>query len=167
MNYKLTKWDVYKAYLLHIKPRRVYGILGILLICMTIITSISLMFAPEDKNDMKYGIFLLLIVFFVLSSIYLFPLYSLHKCYKQTKDIGSEIELTVENNSFSISSKNSNINLPYKNIFRIKSDKNYLLVYSNQYVFHVIPKQDNDLISAANSIEEQFGKSQNKTCDET
>jgi hypothetical protein len=167
MKYKLTKWDVYKAYLLHIKPRKLYGILGIFLICMAILVSIRLVLAPQGKSDVMYGIFLLLSVVFILSSIFLFPVYSLKKCYKQTKDLGSEIELTVENDSFSTSSKNSNINMPYKNIFKIKSNNKYLLVYANQYVFHVIPKNDYDLIATANSIEEQFGKSQNKKSDET
>lgn len=95
-------------------------------------------------------------VVFVLSSIYLIPVYSLQKCYKQTKDIGSEIELSVKEDSFSVSTENSNVTIPYRNIFKIKSNKNYLLVYVNQYVFRIVPKQNNDLIAAAKTIEERF-----------
>jgi len=156
MKYKLTKRDHYKAYLLHIKPRRAYTIIGIFMICLAIVVGILCLFLPEDKHHVILGIIMLTGVVFVLSSIYLIPVYSLQKCYKQTKDIGSEIELSVKEDSFSVSTENSNVTIPYRNIFKIKSNKNYLLVYVNQYVFRIVPKQNNDLIAAAKTIEERF-----------
>jgi hypothetical protein len=156
MRYKLTKWDYYKAYLLHIKPRRVYAILGILLICAVILVGVFCIFRPEDKYGVKFGVMLISWIGFSLFFIYLFPVYPLHKSYKQTRGIGNEIEISVSEGSFSISTENSNITIPYRDIFKVKSNNYYFLVYANQYSYHIIPKRNNDLVVAAGTIEGRF-----------
>jgi hypothetical protein len=156
MKYKLTKLDYYKAYLLHIKPRRVYAILGIFMICMVVFGCILAVRSPDCKHKIMFVVPILFGSVIILSSIYLAPLYSINKCFKQTKGIGTDIELSVSEDSFSMSTENSKDIAPYKNIFKIKSNEQYLLVYHNQYVYRIIPKRGNDLISAAGTIVERF-----------
>jgi hypothetical protein len=156
MKYKLTKRDHYRAYLLHIKPRKAYEIIGILMICLAMLVGILCIFLLGDTQDVKLGIIILIGIPLVLSLIYITPLYSLNKSYKQTKDIGSEIDLSVKEDSFLVSTQYCSAAVPYRSIFKIKSNKNYLLVYVNQYVFRIIPKQNSDLIAAAKTIEERF-----------
>lgn len=156
MRYKLAKWDYYKAYLLHIKPRRIYAILGIFMIGMVVFACILAVRSPGGKNETMFVVSILLGTGFILSFIYLAPVYSINKCFKQTKGIGSEIELSVSEDSFSMSTENSNVTIPYKDIFKVKSNEHYLLIYHNQYAYSIIPKRDNDLILAAGTIEDRF-----------
>jgi hypothetical protein len=156
MRYKLAKLDYYKAYLLHIKPRQVYAILGVFVICMVVFACILAVLSSGGKHETRFVVTILLVAVFVLLSIYLAPVYSINKCFKQTKGLDSEIALSVSEDSFSLSTENSNVTIPYKDIFKVKSNEHYLLIYHNQYVYRVIPKQDNDLILAAGTIEERF-----------
>jgi len=156
MKYKLEKWDCYKAYLLHIKPRQVYAFLGVFMICMVVFSCILAVRSPDCKHKIMFVAPILLGTGFILSLVYIAPLYSINKSFKQTKGIGSEVELSVSDDSFSLSTENSNVTIPYKDIFKIKSNEHYLLIYHNQYVYHVIPKRNSDLISSAATIEERF-----------
>ncbi|UCC23278.1 MAG: YcxB family protein [Planctomycetota bacterium] len=154
MKYKLTKKDYYRAYLLSIKARKAYSILGILLVCLGLLVCLWSIL-PGDPDYKVAGIIFLSIIV-CLSAIYIFPVYNINKSFKQTKGIDDDIDLTVNEESFSLSGKNFNINFPYEDIFKIKSDDNYLLVYDNQYAFRVIPKRDNDLRSATKIIEDKY-----------
>jgi hypothetical protein len=126
------------------------------MICTAVLSGILCVFRAEDKYDVKLGVFLISWIGFSLFLIYLLPVYPLHKSYKQTKGIGNEIEISVSEESFSISTENSNITIPYRDIFRVKSNNYYLLVYANQYFYHIIPKRNNDLVVAAGTIEDRF-----------
>jgi hypothetical protein len=153
MKYRLKRRDYYRAYCLHIKPRRSYAILGILLVCIGLATGSLCLLVWEDT---VLGILVLSGIVFVLSTVYLFPLYPLQKCWRQTKGIDSDIELSVGNDSFSLGSETNRSTIPYENIFRIRSNRDYLLVYSNQYVYWIIPKSTDDLAEAAHIIEKRF-----------
>lgn len=156
MKYRVTKKDCYRAYLLHIKPRRIYAILGIILICIALSVCLLPFLPIEDKPPIAFVILPLLGAVFVLLLIYVLPLYQLHKSFKQTKGASGEVELFIHEDSFSISDGNSNSTVPYQDIYKLRSDKDYLLIYINQYVYIVLAKTSNDLINATNTIEEKY-----------
>ena len=156
LKYKITKRDAYKAYLLTVKPRRIYGILGVILILAGL--CVCFLCLKPSEGQPKYGLAALIFgcIILVLFQVYVFPLYTISKCFKQTKGIDEEIELTVGNYSFQMVTKNSQINVPYADIYKIKSNNRYLLVFENQYICRVIPKNTQELIDAADMIEQKY-----------
>ncbi len=64
--------------------------------------------------------------------------------------------MAVGEDLFSLSTENSKVAIPYKNIFKVKSDRSFLLVYINQYFYYIIPKSNDELGAAAASIERRF-----------
>jgi hypothetical protein len=156
MKYNLTNKDYYKAYLLNIKPRKIYSILGIFLICIGLFACLVTILSAIGKSGLILAGVLFLCIIVCLSAIYILPLYTINKSYKQTKGIGDDIELTVNEESFSISGNNFNIKIPYENIYKIRSNDSYLLVYENQYFYRIIAKTDNDLKNAAKIIEDKY-----------
>ncbi len=156
MRYKVTKKDFYRAYLLHIKPRRIYAILGIVLICIALSVCLCSVLPIGGGSDIMFAVKLFLCMIFVLSVVYIYPLYTLHKSYKQTKGIDGDVDLAVHEESFSISTKNSNTTIPFGDIYKIRSSDSYLLIYLNQYFYVILPKKNNDFINAANTIVEKY-----------
>lgn len=156
MRYKVTKKDFCRSYLLHIKPRKIYSILGVVLICIALSVCLWSVLPIGDKPDIKFASLLLLSIILVLSLLYIYPLYTLHKSYKQTKGIDDDVDLATHEESFSMSGKNFSTTIPYKDIYNIKSNDSYLLIYWNQYFYTILPKTNNDLINAASTIEEKY-----------
>jgi hypothetical protein len=155
MKYKLYKKDYYKAYLLHIKPRKIYAIFGIGMICLSLFMS-CLMFECKIGGWTPYLIPAGLV--WVLLGIYVYPLYSINKSYKQTKDVSNGISISLEENSFLISTDKSNCKILYNDIYKLKSNKHYLLIYINQYAYIILPKENSELQELAKHIEENFAK---------
>jgi hypothetical protein len=66
MRYKVTKKDFYRAYLLHIKPRRIYAILGIILICIALSVCLCSVLPIGGASDIMFAVKLFLGIIFVL-----------------------------------------------------------------------------------------------------
>ncbi len=155
MKYKLCKKDYYKAYLLHIKPKKIYAILGTGMILLSLFMS-CLMLMREVGGWMPYLI--LAGLGWVLFFLYIYPIHSINKILRQTKWGTGEINVSSEEDSFVISHEKSNNKIPYKDIFKLKNNKHYLLIYLNQNYYIILPKESDELKELAKCIETNFVK---------
>ena len=155
MKYTLHKKDYYKAYLLHTKPRKIYAILGTGFVLLLLYIS-YLMFKKETDGYTPYLILAGLV--WVLYFLYIHPIYLINKVLKQTKWGIGEIDISSEEDSFVISHEKSHSKIPYKDIFKLKSNKHYLLIYLNQNDYIILPRKTDELKEMAERIETNFAK---------
>ncbi len=94
----------------------------------------------------------------VLFFLYIYPIHSINKILRQTKWGTGEINVSSEEDSFVISHEKSNNKIPYKDIFKLKNNKHYLLIYLNQNYYIILPKESDELKELAKCIETNFVK---------
>ena len=153
MEYQLSEKDYYKAYLLHRKPRKAYAVLGIVILCLS---SIPMFYG---SNPGWYRFFWPLCVIYLLLLFFVFPYYQISKIYKQTRGLGNEIiNISLDENSITLSTDKGNSTIPFKDIYKLKNNKHYLLIYPNQHLYRILPKKDDELKELAKQIEDGFIK---------
>ncbi|MCE5341019.1 MAG: YcxB family protein [Planctomycetaceae bacterium] len=155
MKYSVSSRDQYKAYLLHIKPRKVYAVLGMVFMLIALFV---IYLELSRKGFGKTSLSMIVAAIYVLFSIYIWPMYSMNKLGKQTKLKGGEIDLFLDKDFFTRSTEMSNAKMLYKDIFKLKKNKNYLLIYINDGLYIILPKRNSELQDAAKQIEENFTK---------
>ena len=157
-SYRVTKKDIYRAYLLHIRPRKLFAILGILMLCLCIFSCILAVVPLEGEPNYVFAGFLLVTIVLLMGGIYVLPWFSIHRSIRQTKGVDGEVKVVVGEDSIQFSGEYSHITIPYSHVFAVKSDKDYLLIYTNQNVFRIVPKYDAEQAGVADQIEQALAR---------
>ena len=111
------------------------------------------------SNPGWYRFFWPLCVIYLLLLFFVFPYYQISKIYKQTRGLGNEIiNISLDENSITLSTGKGNSTLPFKDIYKLKNNKHYLLIYPNQHLYRILPKKDDKLKELAKQIEDGFIK---------
>ena len=150
---KITESDFLYSQWLHIKPRKAFSIIGIILLILVLICSawalIGCIFYGLGFSSLIWVIFL---ITYFPGLIYI-RTRKIKKIYAQSKFLHEEISISINDESYVCETASTKNNVKYSDVVKFKSDKKMLLVYLNDFQFSIFPKNNAEIILIADEIE--------------
>ena len=151
MAYNISEKDFIKAQWIHIKPRPIYAIIGIIILFTLELACANMVWKCFDENIfakilIPIGInsYLVILVCNVLRKW--------HKIYKQTKSLQNSISISYENRTITFITESGHNNVKIDDIYKIKSSSDLMLIYLNEMMFIVVKKSDDEVMKITDAI---------------
>ncbi len=125
----ILEGDYVRAQYLHIKPRPLFAVLGLLILIMVVVV---FLFMP---NWILAGA----LAYLILWAGFLIPWFA-KKNYRQYKAISEPMTLEVREDGIFFKRKNGEGLLPWMDIVKWRQNKSLFLLYPANNLFHLVPK---------------------------
>jgi hypothetical protein len=131
--------EIFAAQWLHVKPRPVFAVLGVLLIALAMW---ALWFAFFDLSEHHWGGWLLLTCIAVLLLQFLvYAPYNLRRQYSQRKDLQRELAFVTSDAGLSIQTDHGAMSTPWQDYLKWKEGRTLFLLYLSDAMFQIVPKR--------------------------
>lgn len=140
ITYQLTLNEYQEAAAFHYKSGK-----RPLLVALFLGMATFMMIAGTDFNNTKEVIYNILMTFFALSFYILFTrmitAYQAKKIYQKSPLLSNEVTLHVSGKGINLNKQRDTKTLPWNTFRKWKENEKYILLYTNNYQFNVIPKR--------------------------
>jgi hypothetical protein len=138
---QLTPNDYIKAQFLHMRPRPVFGWIGILILVAMLATCILQLIFPIS-GKMTWSPFVLLGVLAYFAFVYgvFLPLRA-KRIFRQQKALHEPYEVELTDEALSSMSAYGDFKMEWSAFHKYKTSKNLILVYQSDAIFHMFPRR--------------------------
>jgi hypothetical protein len=152
MKYMILETDFIQAQWIHVKPRRVYAIAGIIIILLNLIVMVGSGIQYFSGSYDGKLFFLLLCLLFYFSALILWRRYKIKKVYRQQKSLQREVNVEINERGVVFSTENGNYRLDFVDVHKYKDSSSVLLLYHSDMMFNIIPKKSQELRGLSSEI---------------
>jgi len=143
ITYKLTLNEYQEAATFHYKSGK-----RPLLVAVFLGMATFMMIVGTDFSNTREVISNILVTFFALSFYILFTrmitAYQAKKIYKKSPLLSNEVTLHISGKGINLNKQGNSKILPWDTFTKWKENEKYILLYTNNYQFNVIPKRAMD-----------------------
>ena len=143
ITYKLTLNEYQEAATFHYKSGK-----RPLLVAVFLGMATFMMIVGTDFSNTREVISNILVTFFALSFYILFTrmitAYQAKKIYKKSPLLSNEVTLHISGKGINLNKQGNSKILPWDTFTKWKENEKYILLYTNNYQFNVIPKRTMD-----------------------
>ncbi len=125
----LTEKDYVKAQYLHMRPRGVYAIPGVLILILMVWASI------ETGSSFLFFILVFLCAYFFL----IIPL-SAKRIFRRYKALSEKVSVEIKENGLYFHRVNGEGLVPWDEIYKWKSSDKLILLYPTSNIFYMLPR---------------------------
>ena len=134
----LQPGDYVRAQYLHLRPRPIYKIVGIIILALSLwagwhsITS-------GDLSTLDY-LFFLAIIFLILNFAVYLP-WKTRRIYRQQKALHRELRMKFDDVGVTAENENGRSSTPWEDYLKWKQNDQLILLYFSDCLYHMVPKR--------------------------
>lgn len=133
--------DLLSAQWVHLRPRRSFAVVGMVLIALSIWGCV-IMFRPPMDQELGAGRWFLpgFLAYLAIWFAVLIP-YRSRRSYRQRKDFQREITFSASDAGLSVQNENAQGTKPWSDYLKWKEGKQTFLLYLSDSMFQLVPKR--------------------------
>ena len=130
--------DYIRAQYLHLRPRLLYKIIGVVVLALVVWGYwLALNDTPYDAWDILFLALPILLVF--QFTVYL-P-WKTRRLYRQQKAMQRHLTYTIDDHGISVESDNGTWKTPWEDVHRFKMNDRLILLYVSDCLYQILPKR--------------------------
>lgn len=137
-----TADDLIAAQRLHLRPRPVLRVVGIVLLALACVAAVAMFVGPvaaDTPSVVKWALLASIAYFPILFAV-LIP-YRARRSFRQRKDLQRETSFAASEDGIHLQGENMQGTKPWSDYLKWKEGKRTFLVYLSDNMFHVVPKR--------------------------
>jgi len=148
---QLKEGDYVAAQFLHMRPRRVYAIIGVLLSCLAILAVVY-----------SHSLILILCLAYLAGCFFIYLPFRAKRTFRQYKALSERMTVEIRDDGLFVRRINGEGLVPWSQIMKWRNNRKLVLLYPAGSVFHLIPSHffpnENDFKSFLDTLESRLGK---------
>ena len=130
--------DYVRAQYLHIRPRPVYKVLGVLVLALFFWA--AWLVITDDEIDGLDFLFLAMILALILNFTVYIP-WKTRRVFNQQKALHRELVFKFDDSGISVTNENGQSTTPWDDYLRWKQNDQLALLYMSDCLYHMVPKR--------------------------